>query len=60
MTSPPPFSSPQSNVDTIIAVTLYLIICTAFSLIYIFTDTEKFAVDFILRLNDTANLSFSL
>lgn len=49
-----------SREEVIAAVCVYISLCVVFSIIYIFTGSERFSVDFLLKLNETGNLSFSL
>lgn len=48
------------NEEVVNALCMYVGLCIVFSLIYIFMSCDKLSVDFILSLNYTGNLSFSL
>lgn len=54
------FVKMTSREEMLCVVGLYIAICIIYSLIYVFTESEKFKVDFILNLNDTGNLSVSI
>jgi hypothetical protein len=42
------------------ATCLYIGLFVVFGLIYIFTESERVAIDFTLRINETANLTLSV
>lgn len=50
----------SSMEEVITVVCLYMVVCIIFSVIYVLTGSEKLALDVILKLNETGNLSLSM
>lgn len=50
----------ELNSEVIATIVLYMCLSMIVSIIYIFSGSEKFRVDFILKLNETGDLLFSI